>query len=255
MIAIVSPAKTLDFSPYEIDTLSTPRLLEHSDRLVNILRKKRVKSLMQLMDISENLAAENYERFQAYAPPFTMENAKPAVLAFKGDVYLGLDADSFTAEELAYAQNHLRILSGLYGLLRPLDLIQAYRLEMGTALKNRRGKNLYEFWGKRITKLLQEDLAAGNHEYLINLASKEYFKSIQPALLGVPVINIHFKERRNGKLKVISFNAKKARGTMARALITERIKQVDDLQDLSINGYVYEASESNATEWTYILSE
>ena len=221
MIAIVSPAKTLDFSPYEIDTLSSPRLLEHSDRLVSILRKKRVKSLMQLMDISENLASENYERYQAYAPPFTVENAKPAVLAFKGDVYLGLDADSFTPAELAYAQDHLRILSGLYGLLRPLDLIQAYRLEMGTALKNRRGKNLYEFWGERITKLLQEDLAAGNHQYLVNLASKEYFKSIQPALLGVPVIDIHFKERRNGVLKVISFNAKKARGAMTRALITE----------------------------------
>lgn len=254
MIAILSPAKTLDFSESSFDQASEPRLLEHSEHLINNLRKKSVKKLMELMGISENLAAENYQRYQAYAPPFTLDNAKPAILAFKGDVYQGLETETLDEGHLTMAQEKLRILSGLYGLLRPLDLIQPYRLEMGTSLKSRRGKNLYEFWGSRITKLLQEDLEQGRHQVLVNLASKEYFKAIQPQKLTVPVVDIQFKEWRNGAFKVISFNAKKARGAMARAILTENISDPEELKELSIHGYAYNESASNEWHWTFTLS-
>ena len=179
MIILLSPAKTLDFSPSEVKEFTTPRLLDKSQTLVNLLKKKSANSLKKLMGVSDNIAQLNVERFQNYARPFTLDNAKQSVLAFKGDVYTGLEAEGFGEEDLAFAQKHLRILSGLYGLLQPMDLMQPYRLEMGTKLKVSRKKNLYEFWDKKITQLINEDLAKSGTDVVINLASKEYFHAVK----------------------------------------------------------------------------
>ena len=234
---LLSPAKTLDFSDNRADHFTLPRMMSPTKELVSLLKKKQAADLMDLMHISENLGTLNYERYQHFSLPFNEENAKQAVLAFKGDVYTGLEASSLSPSELGYAQNHLRILSGLYGLLRPLDLMQAYRLEMGTKLENKRGKNLYEFWGDRITKLLNEDLAENASEAVLNLASKEYFSALQARKLKAPLIDVDFKEDRDGKLKVISFNAKKARGSMAGMIIRNQVETLEDLKQLEVDGY------------------
>jgi hypothetical protein len=252
LMIILSPAKTLDFSDKRLDELSQPRLLNATQELVGVLKEKSLGDLMELMNISEKLGNENYERYQNFRTPFTDENAQQALIAFKGDVYLGLDADSFTSEDQDFAQDHLRILSGLYGLLRPYDLMQPYRLEMGTKLKTPKGKNLYEFWGQTITDLLNEDLKATGNEYLVNLASKEYAASLHRRQLKGTWIDIDFKENRNGKYRTIAFNAKKARGAMARQIIQRRIETPDQLKGLVVNDYVFneEMSETNRLVFT-----
>ncbi|HHM21183.1 MAG TPA: peroxide stress protein YaaA, partial [Bacteroidetes bacterium] len=214
MIVLLSPAKSLDVSPVDYDHYSTPRLLDKSGELVGVLQKKSSKKLQELMGVSQKIADLNVERFHSFTTPFTPQNAKPALYTFNGDVYTGLQAQEFVGDEVDFAQKHIRILSGLYGVLRPLDLMQPYRLEMGTPLKFKKNKNLYEYWDASITEILNEDLAASGSDTVVNLASKEYFKAIKPDLLKGRILNIDFKENRNGVLKIISFNAKKARGKM-----------------------------------------
>ncbi|NNE29119.1 MAG: peroxide stress protein YaaA, partial [Saprospiraceae bacterium] len=219
MIILLSPAKTLDYSPTEIKDFTQPRFQQDTQRLVGQLKKKSARSLKKLMSISDKLAATNAERYQIFSEEFTTENAKQAALAFKGDVYLGLEAETFDGQDFEFADQHLRILSGLYGLLRPLDLMQPYRLEMGTSLKIGRKKNLYQFWGDKITDLINEDLENSQSDFVLNLASKEYFKAVNVKKVTKPIINIHFREFRKGKFTMISFNAKKARGKMAQLII------------------------------------
>ncbi len=252
MILLLSPAKSLNFDEYSPKKYSTPRMLDNSEKLVAVLRKKSAGKLKALMGVSDNIAQLNVERYRNFQTPFTPENAKPAVMAFNGDVYTGLQAATFNQNDLKFAQKHLRILSGLYGLLQPLDLIQAYRLEMGTKLKNGRKKNLYEFWDTQITDLLNDDLEQSGSDVVLNLASQEYFKAIKAKNLQGRVVNVHFKEDRNGVFKVISFNAKRARGTMAHQIIKNRLKKIDDLYQLDVDGYRYEPSMSDEKNITFI---
>ena len=244
MIVLLSPAKTLDFSPVETPALTQPRLLDETSKLAAVLKKKSPKKLQELMSISSKLAEQNAERFQAFDSPENLANAKPALLAFKGDVYRGLEADNFNEEQLTRAQHHIRILSGMYGLLRPFDLIQPYRLEMGTALTVGRKKNLYDFWGDRITQLLKEDIEASGAALVLNAASKEYSDSVALEQLGVPVLEADFRERRGGKLKFITFNAKMARGKLARLVVENQITDLKGLKDLDVNGYCYDEERS-----------
>jgi len=253
MIAVLSPAKTLDFNPSGYKEFSIPRALESSEVLVGTLKKKSAGALQKLMGVSEKIAVLNRDRYQQFAPPFNLENAKQAGLAFKGDVYVGLEADSFTKAQLKWADKHIRILSGLYGVLRPLDLIQPYRLEMGTPLKNGRKKNLYEFWGSEITKMINEDLATSKSKYILNLASVEYFKSIKKDELDAPILNVHFRENRNGTYKVISFSAKKARGRMAHLMVKEKIKNPQKLKELVVNDYVYNDAMSTDVDYVFTI--
>jgi hypothetical protein len=238
MKIVISPAKSLDFET-EIPTTkhSIPVFLEESEKINKVLAKKKPKALMQLMDISSNLAELNWERNQQFSTPFTSENARPALYAFKGDVYLGLDAYTIPENKLDALQDTLRILSGLYGILKPLDLIQPYRLEMGTSLKLGRKKNLYEFWKANLTNSLNEELA--DDELFINLASNEYFSAIDEKKLKVPVITPIFKDWKNDKLKVISFFAKKARGSMVRYIIDTGATTLDDLKGFSYDDYLF----------------
>jgi uncharacterized protein len=252
MIVLLSPAKTLDYSPADYPKYTEPRLLNKSDKLIQTLQKKSVNSLRKLMDVSENIARLNRERYAGYHTPFLPGESKQAILAFKGDVYTGLDADTLEADDLEFAQKHIRILSGLYGLLAPLDLMYPYRLEMGTSLKVGRKKNLYEFWDDKITSLINEDLATVNGKFIINLASVEYFKSVHKNKLSGTLINIHFQENRNGDLKVISFNAKKARGGMTRQIILERIENPEEIKELKVDGYSYSANLSDSHNWYFI---
>lgn len=253
MIVLLSPAKTLDLEPVTTTTHSTPRLMEDTESLVKVLKKKSARQLRSLMKVSDNIATLNVERYQSFATPFTPENAKPAALAFKGDVYLGLEAGTFSAEEMAFAQDHIRILSGLYGVLKPLDLMQPYRLEMGTPLKKGRKKNLYEFWDRRITDLINGDLQSSGGDTIINLASKEYFHAVKPMLLQGRLINFHFRENRNGVYKVISFNAKKARGRMAHLIVKEKVTLAEDLKEFVANDYCYNEAMSSAEDWVYTI--
>lgn len=251
MLILLSPAKTLDMSP--VDTpAQEPRLLKDTKALAGLLRKKSRAKLQDLMHISENLADLNYQRYQAFTLPLTKENAKPAIFAFRGDVYQDLEADTFSAKELAHADQQIRILSGLYGLLRPTDLMQAYRLEMGTKLKNRRGKNLYEFWGDRITKLLNEDLDQGRENLVLNLASQEYFKSVNPKKLKARLLTAHFKEEKAGKYRVVAFNAKRARGRMANLITREGITEAEPLKSLVVNDYIFDATQSTENDWVWV---
>lgn len=252
MIVLLSPAKTLDETPVEHIATSEARLLEESDKLVRLLRKKSVGDLQEMMSISENLAQLNVARYKTYKTPFTLENAKPAALLFKGDVYTGLEADTFDEADMDFAQDHIRILSGLYGILRPLDLTHPYRLEMGTRLPNGKFTNLYQFWDKRITELINEDLQQTEGKVVLNLASKEYFKAVKPDLLEGQLLHVHFKENRNGKLKVISFNAKKARGRLANLIVKERVTDAETIKTFSVDGYEYRADLSNETDWVFV---
>ena len=241
MIAVVSPAKTLDFETQPCTELFTePGFLKDSKKLIKRLRELSADDLGDLMGISSRLAELNHGRYRDWSTPFTQHNSKPAVLAFKGDVYTGLQANDFSDDDFSYAQKHLRILSGLYGLLRPLDLIQPYRLEMGTGLDNHRGKNLYAFWGDQITNALAADLSADSSGILVNLASNEYFSSIRPEKLDARIITPVFKDEKNGNLKIISFFAKKARGLMSRFLIQERVQTPDELKGFTLEGYSYD---------------
>lgn len=251
MIVLLSPAKTLDETPVHGMHTTQARLLPQSAQLIRKLRKQSVAGLQELMGISEKLAVLNKNRYKAYTESFTEENAKPAALMFKGDVYTGLEAETFSDKEMAFAQKQIRILSGLYGLLRPLDLIQPYRLEMGTSLQQGRHKNLYAFWGDRITALINEDLQANGGDTVVNLASQEYFHSVNTDKLGAPVLNIHFKEDRNGKLKVISFNAKKARGKMAQLIVKEGLSAPEGMKQLVVNDYLYNDELSTENDWVF----
>jgi len=239
MIVLLSPAKTLNFDESKIHAKSAPLFKDKTMDLVNILKKKSARSLGKLMHISDKLANENYERYQTFSPSYTKKNSKAALLAFKGDVYLGLEADKFNSKQIEYAQDHLRILSGLYGVLKPLDKMQAYRLEMGTNLKNKKGANLYKFWGDDVTNQLNQELAKQKNPAIINLASKEYFKVLNPKKIEAEIYDIGFKEYRNGKLMFVSFNAKKARGMMARYIIQNKISKIDKLKGFDIDGYHY----------------
>jgi cytoplasmic iron level regulating protein YaaA (DUF328/UPF0246 family) len=252
MLVLLSPAKTLDFSETDITDFTQPRLLDQSEKLVGVLKKKRKTSLQKLMNISEQLADLNVKRYQHFETPFNAENAKQSLLAFKGDVYTGLEAETFDADDRAFAQKYIRILSGLYGVLRPLDLMQPYRLEMGTKLSTRRGKNLYEFWKDRITKLLNEDLAENGDDVVVNLASNEYFNSVQPKKLAAKVLKVDFKEDRNGTLRVISFNAKKARGIMASQIVRQRLETPESLKQLDVDGYLFRDDLSSEDHFVFV---
>ncbi|WP_372797057.1 peroxide stress protein YaaA [Pontiella sp.] len=238
MITVLSPSKSMDMEPAKVKTFSEPLFLDRSQKLVSKARKFSAAELMDFMDISEKLAELNHRRFKDWKPPFSLDNAKQAVLAFTGDVYDGLDAPSLKKTELNYAQNHLRILSGLYGLLKPLDLIQPYRLEMGRPLETRGAKNLYEFWKAAVT----EELNRTPGDVLVNLASNEYFKAIDKKALDKDIISPVFKDEKNGTYKIISFYAKKARGAMARFLIENRAKCAADLLEFKEDGYFYNAA-------------
>jgi cytoplasmic iron level regulating protein YaaA (DUF328/UPF0246 family) len=254
MIVVLSPAKTLDFStPAMVETYSQPRFLDQSQLLVERLRELSPLELGQLMGISDQLAALNATRYAQWALPFSCANAKQAVLAFNGDVYEGLDAATLAPADLDFAQGHLRILSGLYGLLRPLDLIAPYRLEMGSALPNPRGKDLYAFWGERIVDALNGALLEVKATALINLASQEYFKSIRSGRLALPVIEPVFEDwsAGQGKYKVVSFYAKRARGLMARFVLTERLKAPPALKAFAAEGYAFAAEASTANRWVF----
>ena len=238
MKIIISPAKSLDLErPVPTKSHSLPRFQEEAEKLNAVLAKKNPRSLARLMGISEALADLNWQRNQDFELPFTPENSRQAVYAFNGDVYQGLDVYTLAEEHLDTLQNTLRILSGLYGVLRPLDLIQPYRLEMGTSLRYNRKKNLYEFWSKKITEALNEDLV--DEELFVNLASKEYFKAVDTRQLKTQVVTPHFKDWNKGKLKVLSFFAKRARGSMARFLIENRANSLEDLMAFDYDDYRY----------------
>ena len=247
MLIVISPAKTLDFeTPSRVPAFTLPEFLDDSAELIDELRAFEPHRLSDLMGISPKLADLNSNRYHDWSLPFTADNARQSVLAFKGDVYAGLDAGSLDSEDLQFAQQHLRILSGLYGVLKPLDLMQPYRLEMGTKLKNRRGKDLYDFWDDRINQALGRELAAQDDPVLVNLASNEYFNSVQPEKLAARIITPGFKEERNGEYKFISFTAKKARGLMSRYIIRNRLSDPEDLRGFNLEGYRYNASLSGA---------
>ncbi len=256
MLMVISPAKTLDYtSSLATEKFTQPRFLEQSSQLIEVLRAFSPSELAELMKLSDKLAGLNIARFTEWQPNFTPENARQAILAFKGDVYTGLDAATLSAEDFDYAQQHLRILSGLYGVLRPLDLMQPYRLEMGTKLENTKGKNLYEFWGERLTESLNQCLAENKTDTLLNLASNEYFKAVKPKQLAGTLINVDFKDLKNGQYKIISFYAKKARGIMARYVIQHKIEAVDDLKNFSEQGYYYSAEQSKPNHLVFLRDQ
>jgi hypothetical protein len=256
MLMVISPAKTLDFdSPLATSKNSQPRLLDQSQQLINELQKLAPHDISTLMSVSDKIGTLNFDRFQAWQQPFNEDNARAAVLAFKGDVYTGMQAETFQASDFNFAQKHLRILSGLYGLLRPLDLMQAYRLEMGTKFANKNGKNLYQFWDNKITTILNEDIKDSGSKELINLASNEYFKSVQLKYLDSEVITPIFKDFKNGKYKIISFYAKKARGMMAAYIIKNKIKNVEDIKSFNIDGYRFDNDMTRDNNWVFTREE
>lgn len=252
MLTVISPAKTLDFdTPPATRKTSQPLFLERSAQLVEEARELGPEGIRELMGVSENIAQLNHQRFMNWGTPFTLDNAKQSVLAFKGDVYTGLEAQTLSTAQLNFAQKHLRILSGLYGLLRPLDLMQAYRLEMGLKFANSNGANLYEFWGDSITRTLNTQLKKSGSRELVNLASNEYFKAVKKGSLEADVVTPVFKDLKSGKYKVISFYAKKARGQMARFIIDKGLNSPQGLKKFRTGGYRYNKAESSAREWVF----
>jgi cytoplasmic iron level regulating protein YaaA (DUF328/UPF0246 family) len=250
MLIVISPAKTLDFDSDLISKEHTqPRFLEQSQQLINELKILSVADVASLMKLSDKLAGLNMARFQTWALPFGLSNAKQAVLAFKGDVYTGLDADTLDKAGLDFMQQHLRILSGLYGVLKPLDLMQAYRLEMGTKFSNAKGENLYHFWGSQLRESIETELSDG---ILINLASNEYFKALQAKNLNARIITPIFKDWKNGQYKIISFYAKKARGLMSRYIIDHKIEKPEQIQQFDSGGYRFSSDMSKGDDWVFI---
>ncbi|MEM9855845.1 MAG: peroxide stress protein YaaA [Bacteroidota bacterium] len=246
MIAVVSPAKTLDFeSQYDFDH-TLPKFQKEALELIDVLKQQSASEVKELMSISDQLAQINVERYHEFTKKKNPVHARHAIFAFQGDVYQGLEAENFSEKELDFSQSHFRILSGLYGLIRPLDLIQPYRLEMGTKLRVNGSKNLYEFWGDRIASQLNRDLKQQGDDLLINLASVEYFKSVDIKKLRAKVIDVDFKDFSNGEYKVISFFAKKARGMMSRYIIKNQPKTVEELKGFDYDGYYFD--ESNSTD-------
>jgi cytoplasmic iron level regulating protein YaaA (DUF328/UPF0246 family) len=249
MLILISPAKTLDYSNPIIQDHTLPDFQTETKNLINVLKKKTAPEIGKLMGISENLAVLNEERFKTFQKEFNFENSKQALLAFKGDVYTKIDVDQYNKEDFEFAQQHLRILSGLYGLLKPLDLIQPYRLEMGTRLENKKGKNLYEFWDKKIAKAI--NTAAGDSK-IVNLASQEYFKSVDLKTVKNPIITIHFKEFKNDAYQVVGFFAKQARGMMTNYAIKNRVTDPVELKLFNLEGYEFSDALSTQLEWTFV---
>ncbi len=249
MLAVISPAKKLNYDPAPANLPATlPEFQADATRLARTAKQLSVTGLRDLMSISEDLAKLNKERFNAFAPASTSTNAKQAALAFDGDTYQGLQASNFDADDFAYAQDHLRILSGLYGLLKPLDLMQPYRLEMGSRLKTRRGTNLYDYWGPQLGKAL-DDVSGG--AAVVNLASNEYFKAAKSKQMKSPVVTCSFKEEKDGALKMVGFFAKNARGAMARFIIQSRVDQISGLKDFNLNGYAFQPKLSDEAVLTF----
>ena len=245
MLFLLSPAKSLDYDPAAKDVPHTePLFVKHSAELIGILRQKSPQDIAELMDLSDTLSGLNVARYQAWSPRFTAKNSKQAVLAFNGDVYEGLDAKTLKPEGLAWAQEHVCILSGLYGVLRPLDRMQPYRLEMGTQLPNAKGKNLYRFWGTQIADYLNERLQVDKTPVVVNLASQEYFKSVDLKVLKARVIECVFEDYKGGKYKVISFLAKRARGLMARYAATHKVSTPKQLEKFKLEGYAFDSAAS-----------
>lgn len=255
MLIVISPAKTLDFDTAAVTTqYSQPRFLAQSQQLIDGLQKLSVTGVASLMKLSDKLAGLNMARFQTWATPFDLENAKQAILAFKGDVYTGLDADSLDDVGFDFVQQHLRILSGLYGVLKPLDLIQPYRLEMGTKLTNSKGENLYQFWDGALRTSIESETALQDG-VLINLASNEYFKALQPKKINARVITPIFKDWKNGQYKIISFYAKKARGLMSRYIVDHQIKKPEKIKKFDSDGYRFSSDMSEGDDWVFIRDE
>ena len=256
MLALISPAKTLDYeTALPSDVYTQPRLLEHSQELIDVARKLSATEIASLMSVSEKIATLNVERFRDWQAEFDLANARQAMFAFKGDVYTGLDAYSLSPADIEFAQQHLRMLSGLYGLLRPLDLMMPYRLEMGTKLHNARGENLYHFWGEIITNLINQDLTQSQSDLLVNLASDEYYKAVQETKIQAEIIKPVFLDQKNGKYKVISFYAKKARGLMARFIIENKLERAEDLKAFNSEGYYFDAESSLKGELVFKRDE
>ncbi len=252
MMIVISPAKTLDFErKLPVTEHTQPHFIEEADFLVTELKKFSPARLSRLMSISPKLAQLNYDRFAAWQLPLTLKNSRPALFAFNGDVYDGLDAYSLTKRDISYTQKRLRILSGMYGLLLPLDLILSYRLEMGTSLSSSKGKDLYSFWGHRISGLLRKQMEENHDDVLINLASREYYKAIGPDLRGIRTITPVFKDLHEGEYKIISFFAKKARGLMSRFIIQHRISRPIHIKAFDEGGYRYNPALSKGDEFVF----
>jgi hypothetical protein len=256
MLAIISPAKSLDFeTPPVIRKHTMPDFLNESQALIGELRRLGPADISKLMGISVKLGDLNYRRYAQWTTPFSPGNAKQAALAFTGDVYMGLEGWEFDARDFNFAQRHLRILSGLYGLLRPLDLIQPYRLEMGTGLPNQNGADLYAFWGDKLTRSVNEAIEDQGQSILVNLASKEYFAALQPEAINARIITPTFRDLKNGRYKFLSFFAKKARGLMASYLIRERVKTVKALKAFDCAGYRYSEEQSRGNNWVFLRDQ
>ena len=256
MLIVISPAKTLDYeSPPVTSKRSTPDFIDQSALLVERLRELTPPDIEKLMGISQKLAGLNFGRYLGWSKNVSTENAKQALLAFKGDVYTGLEAETFSDQDFDYAQDHLRILSGLYGVLKPLDLMQPYRLEMGTRLSNSAGKDLYDFWGDDIVEAINRQLESLGTKTLVNLASNEYFKSVNTTRLDAEIITPVFKDKKSGKYKIISFYAKKARGLMSAWIIKNQVEDAEKLQGFSEAGYYFSDTESSSTELVFLREE
>lgn len=252
MLIVISPAKKLDYdTPSKTKKFTMPDYLDESAKLIKTLRNYSAMDLAELMHLSMNLAELNFDRYYQWKKNYGENEAKQCLLAFKGDVYAGIDAESFKAKDLDYAQSHLRILSGLYGLLRPLDLMMPYRLEMGTRLENERGKNLYEFWGEMITDGINKQLKAQKDDILINLASNEYFKSVKAKKIEGRIITPQFKENKNGSYKMIGIYAKKARGLMTRYILLNRLQDPQDIKSFDYEDYKFNESLSKGDQWVF----
>lgn len=252
MLVLLSPSKTLDFSPPRISEYTFPELLNESEVLMKELSKLSPKDIQKLMKVSEAIAHTNFERFQNFKLPFTSDNSKQALLAFTGAVYTGIEVGEYTSEDFAFAQKHLRTLSGLYGVLRPLDLMQPYRLEMGRPLQNPHGKDLYAFWGTQIAERLKASLTQHADNIVVNLASQEYFRSVDTKALGARIVTPIFKENKDGKYKTIAIYAKKARGKMANYIIRGRIEDVEKLKRFREDGYQFDTNLSEEDEWVFV---
>ncbi|WP_411826981.1 peroxide stress protein YaaA [Luteolibacter sp. AS25] len=256
MLVLLSPAKSLDYdSPLLIQKSTKPRFIDESAELIAGLRELSVAQVGELMSISDKLAELNHGRFGEWKRDFTKKNSRQAILAFTGDVYQGMELAKWSAEDFARAQKQVRILSGLYGVLRPLDLMQAYRLEMGTKFANERGKNLYEFWGSEVTTLLNQDLKKSGSDTVVNLASNEYFSVVKKKELEGELVTPVFKDEKNGKYKIISFYAKKARGMMADFIVREGIQEAGKLKDFKTAGYKFSAKESTQGKLVFLRKE
>ncbi len=252
MLIVLSPAKSLDYTtPSTIDSHTTPDFIDHSAELIEVLKQLSPAQIASMMKISDPLARLNTARFASWSKTFTSDNSKQAIMAFNGDVYEGLNVPTLDRAQLSYIQHHVRILSGLYGVLRPLDRIQPYRLEMGTSLNNPRGKNLYAFWGDTVTLALNQQLATQKKKTLVNLASEEYFKVVKPSVLEAPIISPVFEDWKNGEYKIISFYAKRARGLMARYAALNQITDPEQLKHFDLDNYCYIPQHSDVGRWMF----